>query len=144
MSSSGDVTRGSQQILKGYQELLVEAKRDVKVYSIEEALDRYLKDDATFVDVRDAPELWKDGQIPGSVHASRGMLEFHIDPTSPYYMDEFGKETEYIFVCAVGGRSALAAHRAKEMGLSPVATLEGGYKGWKDYGAPVDEAQPMM
>ena len=144
MSRESDEQQAAQTIVKGYEQLLTEAKSEVKLYSVEDALPRYSAETAILVDVRDAPELWKDGQIPKAVHASRGMLEFHIDPESPYFIEEFGKETEYIFVCAVGGRSALAAKRAKEMGLHPVATLEGGFRAWKEQGAPVDEAKPTM
>ena len=96
-----------------------------------------------FVDVRDAPELAKNGRIPGAVHASREMLEFHIDPESPYFLDEFGTDEEFIFVCAVGGRLALAAQRAREMGLRLVASVEGGFNEGRLRAAP-SKAAPAM
>ncbi|SFR63271.1 rhodanese-like domain-containing protein [Halogeometricum limi] len=135
--------RAANSITKGYVELLDEARSEVREYAVGEASRRY-DDGAVFVDVRDAPELWKEGRIPDAVHVSRGMLEFCIDPESPYYVSRFGEDAEYVFVCAVGGRSLLAAQRAKEMGLERVASLEGGFTAWRDAGEPVEPADPTM
>ena len=90
----------------------------------------------TLVDVRDAPEL-ANGTIPGSVHASRGMLEFHADPSSPYHKPELDPESRVILHCASGGRSALAVQTLRELGYRNVAHLDGGFKAWQAEGKPV-------
>ena len=96
-------------------------------------MNRFDEDGVLFVDVRDAPELPR-GMIPGAVHVSRGMLEFHIDPESPYYKDEFSGAEELVFYCAAGARSALAAQSAQKMGLKHVAHIAGGFPAWKEAG----------
>lgn len=125
-------------VTKGYEELLTEAVAEITTYSVEEAVERF--DDAVFVDVRDAPELDANGRIPGAIHASRGMLEFHIDPESPYHIEEFASGEELLFYCAVGGRSALAVQTAQEMGLSGVANVAGGFEAWAEADGPVVDA----
>jgi rhodanese-related sulfurtransferase len=91
---------------------------------------------ALLVDVRDAPER-ANGTIPGAVHASRGMLEFYADPSSPYHKAEFDPGKRVILHCASGGRSALAAQSLKSMGYANVAHLDGGFKAWQAAGKPV-------
>ena len=92
---------------------------------------------ALLVDVRDAPER-ANGTIPGAVHASRGMLEFYADPSSPYHKAEFDPGKRVILHCASGGRSALAAQTLKSMGYADVAHLDGGFKAWQAVGKPVE------
>lgn len=91
----------------------------------------------TLVDVRDAPEL-ASGTIPGAVHASRGMLEFYADPSSPYHKAELNPDSRIILHCASGGRSALAAQTLHELGYTNVAHLDGGFKAWQAAGKPVN------
>jgi rhodanese-related sulfurtransferase len=134
----------ANRITKGYKQLISEAAQTVTTYSTADAMDRYSDDSVRFVDVRDTPELTENGEIPDAVHAPRGMLEFHIDPESPFFIDEFGDASEFIFFCAIGSRSILAAQRAKEMGLSRVANIEGGFEAWKAAGGAVDEPRPTM
>ncbi|WP_228842308.1 rhodanese-like domain-containing protein [Halococcus agarilyticus] len=117
---------------------MAEAAAEITTHPVETAIDRL--DDVVFVDVRDGPELDAKGRIPGSIHASRGMLEFHIDPESPYHIEEFVSGSELLFYCAVGGRSVLAAQTAQEMGLSAVANVEGGFEAWTEAGGPVEMA----
>lgn len=93
---------------------------------------------ALLVDVRDAPERSANGAIPGAIHASRGMLEFHADPSSPYHKPEFDPGKRVILHCASGGRSALAAQTLKAMGYADVAHLDGGFKAWQAAGKPVE------
>ena len=93
----------------------------------------------TFVDIRDVRELKRDGAVPGAFHCPRGMLEFWIDPESPYAKPQFQTGGRYVFFCAGGLRSALAARTAQEMGLDGVAHIEGGFGAWKKSGAPVEE-----
>jgi len=134
----------TSRITKGYKQLISEAAEEVNTYSTADAIERFGDDSVTFVDVRDTSELIENGEIPGAVHAPRGMLEFHIDPESPFFIDSFGDDSEFIFVCAVGSRSILAAQRAKEMGLDRVANIEGGFNAWKEASGPVDEPRPTM
>ena len=94
--------------------------------------------DALVVDIRDADQRSADGSIPGAIHASRGMLEFYADPTSPYHRPEFDPNGRVILHCASGGRSALAADTLKALGYTNVAHLEGGFKAWKEAGSPVE------
>lgn len=125
----------------GFKELVSAANQAIKIYSVSEAQGLVDTDGVIFIDVRDEPELIKDGKIPGAIHASRGMLEFHIDPESPYHKEIFAMDKEFVFYCATGGRSALAAQRAQEMGLTAVAHVEGGMKGWKEAGGKVNSAK---
>ena len=99
-------------------------------------------EDVVFVDIRDVRERWRDGAIPGAWHVPRGMLEFWIDPTSPYAKEEFQSGKKFVLYCAGGMRSALAAKAAQDMGLTPVAHVETGFGGWKKAGGPVEEIKP--
>ena len=87
--------------------------------------------DHVFVDLRDATEQAKTGAIEGAVASSRGMIEFHIDPERPVYKPEFNQDKTYVFYCASGGRSAVAAVVSMDIGLSPVLNLPGGVGAWK-------------
>jgi rhodanese-related sulfurtransferase len=95
--------------------------------------------DTVIVDIRDVRELQKVGRIPGSVHAPRGMLEFWVDPDSPYYREVFGQDGKrYVLHCASGWRSALAAAALEDMGFA-CAHLKGGFTAWKAAGGPVED-----
>ena len=95
--------------------------------------------DTVIVDIRDVRELQKVGRIPGSVHAPRGMLEFWVDPDSPYYREVFGQDGKrYVLHCASGWRSALAAAALEDMGFACVH-LKGGFTAWKEAGGPVED-----
>lgn len=128
----------------GYEQLVADANEAVPAYSPADAIARHGSDDAVFVDVRDAPERWEHGAIPGAVNASRGMLEFHVDPESPFHMEEFDRDAEYVFFCTLGARASLAAQRAGEMGIERVARIEGGFNAWGEADGPVAEAEPRM
>ena len=117
---------------KGYKELLAEANTVIENISVAEAMKHLQSADAAFIDIRDQPELERDGKIPGAIHASRGMLEFHADPESPYHKDVFSSGKKLLLYCASGGRSALATQLLQEMGLSSVANVTGGIKAWKE------------
>ncbi len=129
------------KIKKGIKELVAEANAEIETVTVNDALK--LKDDpgVTFVDIRDIRELDRDGRIPGAFHAPRGMLEFWVDPESPYYKEIFGSGKKFVFFCAGGMRSALAAQQLQRMGLEPVCHMAGGFGAWKAAGAPV-EAPP--
>jgi rhodanese-related sulfurtransferase len=127
-----------QKITTGMRALVADAEREIETLSAEEAAKLSGRDDALFVDVRDIRELARDGKMPGAFHCPRGMLEFWIDPDSPYYKDVFAQDKKYVFFCAGGLRSALAAQTAQRMGLKPVAHIKGGFGGWKKAGGPVE------
>ena len=88
------------------------------------------------VDIRDVRELWREGGIPGAYHAPRGMLEFWVDPESPYHKELFASGKKFVFFCAGGLRSALAAKTVQDMGLTPVAHIQGGFGAWREKGGP--------
>ncbi len=121
----------------GYKTLVEQATAQIKTYSVQEALARLADSGVQFVDVRDVREQEREGIIPGAFHAPRGMIEFWIDPDSPYFKPVFGTGKEYIFFCAAGWRSALTTKTAQDMGLTPVAHIDGGFTAWKAAGAPV-------
>ena len=127
---------------KGFRQMVDEAKSRIRTISLDEARARYGRDDVVFVDLRDVRELEREGMIPGAFHCPRGMLEFWIDPESPYHKPVFAEEKRFVFFCAGGWRSALAAQTAQRMGLKPVAHLKGGFGEWKKAGAPHEPGQP--
>ena len=122
----------------GVKELVAEANAEIQTITAKDALK--LKDDpnALLVDLRDIRELDRDGRVPGAFHAPRGMLEFWVDPESPYYKEIFGSGKKFVFFCAGGMRSALAAQAVQRMGLEPVCHIEGGFRAWKEAGGPVE------
>ena len=131
-----------QQITKGYRALVDSAMREVETVPIDQAVALANRDDVLLVDIRDIRELQRDGVVPGAFHAPRGMLEFWIDPGSPYHKPFFAQDKKYVFFCAGGLRSALAAQTAQNMGLKPVAHIEGGFGAWKKAGGPVEAPEP--
>lgn len=126
-------------ITKGYKQLIVEARAKIHTLTREEARHKLDDPNVVFVDIRDVRELEREGMIPGAFHAPRGMLEFWVDPESPYYKDIFGSGKEFVFYCASAWRSSLATAQLQDMGLTPVGHIEGGFKGWKEAGLPVAE-----
>ncbi len=127
-----------QTITKTSKEIVKEAMVSVPVISAEEALSFAGSPDHVFVDLRDGTEQAKTGVIAGAITSSRGMMEFHIDPESPSHKPEFNQDKTYVFYCASGGRSALAAKVAIEMGLSPVVNMSGGVGAWKKAGGTLE------
>ncbi|MGH8274019.1 MAG: rhodanese-like domain-containing protein [Gammaproteobacteria bacterium] len=123
---------------KGIKDLLAEATAQIKICEVEEARNLLGGNNVVFIDVRDEQELRSDGKLPGAVHASRGMLEFYIDAGSPYHKDVFDQDKEFVFYCKSGGRSALAAQRAKEMGIQRATSMNGGFKAWTEHGGQVE------
>jgi rhodanese-related sulfurtransferase len=121
---------------KGYRALVDEAMAQVKTYTVAQAREKLGDPKVLFVDVRDVRELEREGVIPGAFSAPRGMIEFWVDPDSPYFKPVFGEEKEFIFFCAAGWRSALTAKTVQDMGMTPVAHIEGGFSAWKADGAP--------
>ena len=99
--------------------------------------------DVFIVDIRDIRELGREGKVPDAVHAPRGMLEFWVDPESKYHREVFAQPGKtYIFFCAAAWRSALATRDLQNMGLAPVAHIEGGFAQWRESGLPVNAPEP--
>jgi rhodanese-related sulfurtransferase len=132
----------SQTITRGFKALLDEANAKIRTISATEAIALQAQDDIVFVDLRDPRELNREGRIPGAVHCPRGMLEFWIDPESPYHKPVFAQDKTFVFFCAAGWRSALSTATAQDMGLKPVAHIEGGFTAWKAAGGPIENSEP--
>lgn len=131
-------------ITKGIAQLCAEAESEIETWTVADALPRLDDGEVVFVDIRDVRELWREGGIPGAVHAPRGMLEFWVDPASPYARDVFQSGRRFMFFCAGGLRSALAAKAVQDMGLAPVCHLAGGFGAWKEAGGPVEAKEPRL
>ena len=126
------------KLKKGFRQLIAEAESEIETIAAEDA--KTLVDDKNtiLVDLRDIRELWNTGTIPGAVHAPRGMLEFWVDPESPYHREVFSSGKKLVFFCAAGWRSALATKVMQEMGVEPVAHIGGGFKAWEEAEGPVE------
>lgn len=125
-------------ITKGFRALVDDAMTEVKTYSVQAVRARLNDADAQIVDIRDIREL-ADGTVVGAYHAPRGMLEFWVDPASPYHKPLFADESkEFILFCGAGWRSALAAKTLQDMGMTNVAHIDGGYAEWVKAGAPTE------
>jgi rhodanese-related sulfurtransferase len=131
-----------QKITTGYRALVDAAQGEIETLSVEQALALHGRDDVTFVDIRDIRELDREGRVPGAFHCPRGMLEFWIDPQSPYHKPIFAEDKSFVFFCAGGLRSALAAQTAQRMGLRPVAHIKGGFGAWHRANGPTELAKP--
>ena len=128
-----------QIISSSVRKIVKEALASVDSISVQEAKSLIESERYQFVDVRELSEQRNVGVIPGAILSSRGMIEFHIDPDSPLHKSEFAQEKTYIFYCASGARSALAAVAAKDMGLKPVVNMAGGITEWiKNSGSITD------
>ena len=130
------------QITKGIAQLCAEAEAAIETWPVDKAME-HLEDDAVvFVDVRDVRELWREGTIPDALHVPRGMLEFWVDPESPYARDVFQSGKRFVLFCNMGWRSALAAKAVRDMGLAPVCHIGGGFTAWREAGGPVETRAP--
>ena len=126
----------------GYKALLEAAEQEVRTLSPPEALELHGRGDVQFVDIRDIRELQREGTIPGAFHATRGMLEFWIDPDSPYFKPVFGEDRTFVFFCQSGWRSALATQTVQRMGLEKVCHIGGGYRAWLEAGGRSEALPP--
>lgn len=136
-----------QTITRGYKSMLDEANSVIETIPAADAVKSFPGgganlSDVVIVDLRDPREIEREGRIPGAFSCPRGMLEFWIDPASPYAKPIFQEDKKFVFHCASGWRSALAAKVAQEMGLKPVAHIAGGFGAWKKAGAPFDAPEP--
>ncbi len=125
--------------IKPVEQMVREASAQITTLSVAQVRERQALGQAVqLVDLRDVRELEREGTVPGAVHAPRGMIEFWVDPTSPYFKPVFGKDsTTYVLFCAAGWRSALTAKTLQDMGMTNVAHIDGGFGAWRDAKAPV-------
>lgn len=131
-------------ITKGIHQLCAEAEEQIETMTVEQVMEVQNEEDVVLVDIRDVRELWRDGTIPGAQHMPRGMLEFWVDPESPYHREIFTTGKKFIFYCAGGLRSALAAKAVNDMGLAPVAHMRGGYGAWVKAEGPTIEKEAKL
>jgi rhodanese-related sulfurtransferase len=125
-------------ITKGFRVLVDEAMAEVTTYSVAQIRERLGDPQLQIVDIRDPRELERGGTLPGALLAPRGMLEFWVDPDSPYFKPVFGDESrEFVLFCGAGWRSALATKALQDMGMTNVAHIDGGFADWAQQGAPV-------
>ena len=130
-------------MLRTAQQLVEEAEAQIVALEPSEAHALARDGTAVLVDIRDIRELAREGRVPGAVHAPRGMLEFWVDPESPYHREVFAQPGKtFVFFCAAAWRSPLATRDLQEMGLAPVAHVRGGFTAWKEAGLPVTEPEP--
>ncbi len=127
-----------QKIKVNSKKLVEEAESQIKILKVKEAIKLLYNDNYLFIDVRDYRELVKEGKIPGSISCPRGMLEFWVDPESPYHKSKLDLSKTFILYCASAWRSALAAKTLLEMGLDNVYHIEGGFNNWKYCNGPIE------
>ena len=125
-----------------HKDLIEEALSQIETLSSEDAFGLEENEEFLFVDLRDPRELEREGKIPGAFHAPRGMLEFWVDPSSPYHKEVFASGKRLVFYCQSGWRSALATKAVQDMGLERVCHIGDGYRGWKDSGADIENVEP--
>ncbi len=118
-------------VKRGVQSLVEEAEAGIVTLSAAEVDARSEEAGTLLIDLRDIRELQRDGTIPGAMHVPRGMLEFWIDPESPYYRKEFAEAESLILYCNKGSRSALAAQSLQTMGVEDIAHMAGGFDAWQ-------------
>ncbi len=125
-------------LTKSSKQLVKEANAKIQTLSLDEAKEKLGQSDIQFVDIRDVRELEREGTIPGSLHVPRGMLEFWVDPDSPYFKPVFAEDKQFVLFCQSGWRSALATATLQDMGLNGVCHIDGGYSNWKNSGGATE------
>ena len=121
-------------------QMVANARKRIKEIDTDDLIALANDPDVVIIDIRDIRERKRTGYIPGSVHAPRGMIEFWVDPNSPYYKDVFGQDGKtYVFHCASGWRSALTVATLQDMGFDAVH-LKNGFTDWIKQGGPIDES----
>ncbi|HAD46855.1 MAG TPA: rhodanese [Alcanivorax sp.] len=124
---------------KSVSELVAAAEARIERLTPEQARALLNDPDVRFVDIRDVRELKREGTVPGALHAPRGMLEFWVDPDSPYHKADFASGQRFVLFCALGHRSALATAQLMDMGFGPVCDIEGGFEAWRGAGGKIEE-----
>jgi len=132
----------AQNITVHVNDLVAAAEREIETLRAADAVKLHGRPDVVLVDIRDVRELDREGRVPGAFHCPRGLLEFWVDPQSPYHKPVFAQDKRFVFFCAGGLRSALAAQTVQRMGLRLVAHVGGGFAAWKQAGGPVEAPEP--
>src|SRR4051794_33924513 len=132
----------AQTITRGIKALIDEANAEIETLTAKDAIEISKNGDVVIADIRDPREIERDGRIPGAFACTRGMLEFWIDPQSPYAKPGFQQDKKFVLHFAGGLRSAHAATPAQDMGRRPVAPIAGGYAAWRDAGGTVEPWEP--
>jgi rhodanese-related sulfurtransferase len=122
-------------------EMVAAARARIEEVEIADMIPMVGDPDVVIVDIRDVRERQKLGYIPGSFHCPRGMLEFWVDPKSPYFKEIFAEDKKFVFHCASGWRSALSVALLQDMGFE-AAHLREGFSAWAKSGAPVEMPEP--
>jgi rhodanese-related sulfurtransferase len=129
----------AQNITNSVMTMVKEAKAQIEEIEPQDAIKLHDNPDVVLVDIRDPREQERDGRVPGAFHAPRGMLEFWVDPESPYHKPIFAQDKTFIIHCASGWRSLLATQAVQKMGLKPVKNMKGGFTAWKDAGGAIEK-----
>jgi len=125
----------------GYKKLIEEAEKNIETLSVADVSGLLDDESVTIVDIRDIRELEREGKLPGAVHAPRGMLEFWVDPDSPYHRELFSEDKKFVFYCASAWRSALATQTVQQMGMNNVCHMGGGFTAWKEAELPIEPVE---
>jgi len=125
----------------GYKKLIEEAEKNIETLSVADVAGLLDDESVTIVDIRDIRELEREGKLPGAVHAPRGMLEFWVDPDSPYHRELFSEDKKFVFYCASAWRSALATETVQQMGMNNVCHMGGGFTAWKEAKLPIEPVE---
>ncbi len=127
------------ELKRGYKQLIADANAKIQTLTVSEAQGKLGDPDVVFVDIRETGELEREGAIPGAFHAARGMLEFWVDPESPYHKEVFSSGKQLVLYCQSAWRSSLATATLLDMGLTSVSHIEGGFAAWKKAGGAIEE-----
>lgn len=122
----------------GYKKLIEDAEKNIETLRVADVAGLLDDESVTIVDIRDIRELVREGKLPGAIHAPRGMLEFWVDPDSPYHRELFSEDKKFVFYCASAWRSALATQTVQQMGMNNVCHMGGGFTAWKEAKLPIE------
>ncbi|MCX7566744.1 rhodanese-like domain-containing protein [Sulfitobacter sp. F26169L] len=122
-------------------EMVARARARIEEIETDAAITMLNDPSVQIVDIRDPRERARNGFIPGAFHCPRGMLEFWVDPDSPYFKDVFAQDKKFVFYCASGWRSALSVATLQDMGFT-AAHLKDGFTGWEKTGGPIAQIEP--
>lgn len=125
----------------GVAAMVADARQRIEQIDAGDAIGLLEDPDVVIVDLRDVREREREGYIPNSFHCPRGMVEFWVDPESPYYKEIFGRDAKFVFHCASGWRSALTVATLGDMGMENVSHITGGFNSWRDAGGPVEKPE---
>ena len=131
----------SKSMKVGVASMVAEARNKIEQVDAIDAIGMMANPDVVIVDLRDVREREREGYIPNSFHCPRGMVEFWVDPESPYYKEIFGRDAKFVFHCASGWRSALTVATLGDMGMGNVSHITDGFKSWRDAGGPVERPE---